>query len=356
MTEPTPAATEDTPSFGEIAGKPIPVLSMDRRNWTPASAASHLEAFLSPAPADTVEGAEKAAETPAPAEAEAAPEAQAGDASDSEGDEAVAASADGNPDQAEVTADAPPPPRRLKIPADAESPEEEVTEEEAIRGYLRHRDYTRKRMADAEAEKARASDYEAVRAERQRIAARLKEVEEALAPPSVDWDKVQREHPDQFPTLWANYQRLEAERAKVSQERAEADAKARADWEAATKDRLAKERELLLAAVPEWRDEAKAKADVQALVTYAKSRGFTDQELQVTDHRLMLLLRDAALGASVRTAKPKVTKDVESKIKTVKPGSAGTVKPKVDADVALVDRFQKSGKLRDAAAVFEKLF
>lgn len=348
MTEPTDA-TEDTLSFGEIAGKPIPVLSMDRRNWTPASAASHLEAFLSPAPADTEPGAEKAAETPAPAEADAAPEAEAEP-------EESAPPAEGNPDQAEVAEDAPPPPRRLKIPADAESPEEEVTEEEAIRGYLRHRDYTRKRMADAEAEKARASDYEAVRAERQRIAARLKEVEDALAPPTVDWDKVQREHPDQFPTLWANYQRLEAERAKVAQERAEADAKARADWEASMKDRMTKERELLLAAVPEWRDEAKAKADVQALVTYAKSRGFTDQELQVTDHRLMLLLRDAALGASVRTAKPKVTKDVESKIKTVKPGSAGTVKPKVDADVALVDRFQKSGKLRDAAAVFEKLF
>lgn len=329
MTEPTTAATEDrqAPAF-----------------LTPETAGPLLESYLFPAPADPKDGDEQ----PAEAQAEAEPEAEAEA-------ETPAEAAEGESDlPAEEAAPSEPQPRRFRVKVDAD--EVEVTEDELLRGYQRQADYTRKTMSLSDERKAFAAEQESVRAERQRIAARLKEVEDALAPPAVDWDKVQREHPDQFPTLWANYQRLEAERAKVSQERAEADAKARADWEAATKDRLAKERELLLAAVPEWRDEAKAKADVQALVTYAKSRGFTDQELQVTDHRLMLLLRDAALGASVRTAKPKVTKDVESRIKTVKPGSAGTVKPKVDADVALVDRFQKSGKLRDAAAVFEKLF
>ena len=336
MPESTPAATEDRqgPAF-----------------LTPETAGPLLEDFLFPAPADQKESAEQpaAAET---AEAETATTEATGETQEAE---EAAESAEAPDAQSQETSQ--PPVRKVRLDDGSEREVQETELEEAYRRKdAQWADYTRKTQALAEERKAFLAEQESVRAERQRYAARLKELDEALKPPAVDWDAIQREHPDQFPTLWANYQRLESERQRAAQERAEAEAKVRADWEVSMKDQMAKQRELLLAAVPEWRDAEKAKADSAALVAYAKSIGFTDQEIQLTDHRIAVALRDAAFGASIRKTKPQATKVVESKIKTAKPGSAGTVKPKVDADVALADRFQRSGRIQDAAAIFEKLF
>jgi len=337
MTEETAAVPEDRQGPASLTLK---------------TASPLLEALYFSAPADQKETPEQPAEPVDSTDAEATTEEPDGETQTETQDAAEPTDAPDAP-----TEEPQPTVRRVRLDDGSEREVQDADLEEAYRRKeAQWADYTRKTQALAEERKAFEPERESVRAERQRLAARLKDLEEALKPPSVDWDAIQREHPDQFPTLWANYQRLESERQRVAHERAEADAKARADQEAVIRDQMAKQRELLLAAVPEWRDAEKAKAETAALVSYAKSKGFTDEELHVTDHRLLLLLRDAALGASVRKAKPAATRAVESKIRPAKPGATAAAKPKVDPTEALVSRFQKSGSVKDAASIFEKLF
>ena len=114
--------------------------------------------------------------------------------------------------------------------------------------------------------------------------------------------------------------------------------------------RLVEEQKKLLELVPEWKDpevEAKEKA---AIVTYARSRGFTDAELgAATDSRIIDMMRKAHLYETLQSQKPIAKKKVKTAPKMVKSGQ-----PKNKGDSATerkrkaFDRLSKSNS-RDAA-------
>lgn len=114
--------------------------------------------------------------------------------------------------------------------------------------------------------------------------------------------------------------------------------------------RLVEEQKKLLELVPEWKDpevEAKEKA---AIVTYARSRGFTDAELgAATDSRIIDMMRKAHLYETLQSQKPIAKKKVKTAPKMVKSGQ-----PKNKGDSATerkrkaFDRLSKSNS-REAA-------
>ena len=118
-------------------------------------------------------------------------------------------------------------------------------------------------------------------------------------------------------------------------------------------ENLQREQAKLLEMIPEWKDsevEAKEKA---ALVSYAKERGWTDQELASTvDSRYIELMRKAYLFDNLQSGKPIAKKKVKAAPKMVKSGQ-----PKSKADSAS-DRkrkaFEKLKKTnsRDAAVQY----
>jgi len=86
---------------------------------------------------------------------------------------------------------------------------------------------------------------------------------------------------------------------------------------------LQAEHQRLLDAVPEWRDQTKFQEASKQLTSYASTRGFTPAELSgVTDHRYLLVLRDAAraqdLQAQVDTLKAQLEGKTAATLKLVR--------------------------------------
>lgn len=282
-------------------------------------------------------------------------------ASDSPADEEPVADEEEHPEEEEVesseesdeTEEAPPveatQPRKLRIPKE-DGTHEEVDEDEAVKGYMRREDYTRKRMADAEREKEREAEFAKVREERQRYATALAELETALKPAQPDWEKIQKEAPEQFPALFAQYQIEERNYLTAQQERQKADLQVMKDRAEQRAKLQLEEKAKLLEKMPDL-----SKPEVrETLGTYLKAQGFTDEEIAGTDrHELFVMARKAQLYDEAMKQKPKVQQKVESKIRPAKPGASASVRPAKSQIERDVKRLEKTGSIQDAAKVFE---
>ena len=93
---------------------------------------------------------------------------------------------------------------------------------------------------------------------------------------------------------------------------------------------LQAERQALLKAVPEWESEAIATKEKQQIAADLKARGYTDRDIQgLSDHKAVLLARDAMLYRAQKVAGSVLEKQVRAAPKIIKPGSTG--KPNTNA-------------------------
>lgn len=75
--------------------------------------------------------------------------------------------------------------------------------------------------------------------------------------------------------------------------------------ERVNRERISRETEALLRAVPEWSDAQAVKADLSAITAHLQGYGITAADLeQVTDHRLLRYFRDQARLAAKLATKP----------------------------------------------------
>lgn len=264
---------------------------------------------------------------------------------------------EGAGDEQEETTEQQSQPRIHKVKVDGE--EIEVPEDELIKGYSRTADYTRKTQALAEKTKAFEAEANAVREERRQYAQSLKQLEEVIqsaAPAEPDWDTLRNElPPDEFAATWADWQRHEQQRQAVARERQRAEQAAQQDEAKRLQGFVEAERAKLLEELPAWKDETVAKKEKGELVEFAKSRGFTEDELgQVYDHRVITLLRDAMLHDRIQKAKPAVREKIE-KVKAATPGAAGAQRRVVSEETKARQRLAKTGRIDDAARVIEGL-
>ena len=118
---------------------------------------------------------------------------------------------------------------------------------------------------------------------------------------------------------------------------------------------LASQQEALLAALPDWKDPKKAKAEKALVIESAKAAGFTDEDLKsVYDHRLVLLLRKAALFDQMVSKRQGIKPVVNNGPRPAKPGAAGRVSTTTEATRAK-QRLAKTGRVDDAASAIELL-
>lgn len=233
---------------------------------------------------------------------------------------------------------------------------------EMKRGQLRQQDYTRKTQAAAELRKNAEAELAQARAAREQYAAKLDQFAKALPPlKEPDWDQIKRDDPDNYPTLYADFKRdkedreaLEAEQKRVSDER-------KADWETQRAAFIDSEKEKLLDAIPEWKDEKVAAKEKKAIAEYAL-KSFSKEELSnVADHRVMVMLRKAMRFDEMQT-KGKIKlgdKVVKAKPKTLQPGGRQTVKLRDTGRRKELERrsrqLARTGSVKDAARAFEAL-
>lgn len=230
--------------------------------------------------------------------------------------------------------------------------EQKVTLDELLNGYQRTADYTRKTQAIAEQRKQAEAELAAARVERQRYAETLRQLEAQMnqAQPEPDWNKLYAEDPLEYVRQkdawrdrreWA--QALQSEQARLAQLQ-------QVEQRALLEQHLAVERQRLVEAIPEWRDDQRAAKEREAIVTWAKRAGFSDQEIsQSYDHRAVNVLRKAMLYdelMSKNLADKQTPRAVPAMARPGVPPSKNETSSKARREA--LSRLSKSGRIEDA--------
>lgn len=243
---------------------------------------------------------------------------------------------------------------RVKV----DNEELEVDLDELIKGYSRTSDYTKKTQTLAEQRKAveaeRVKIEEAAKL-RDTYAERLQVIEQMLTQPEEDISGLKDSDPIGYAVKMAEKVEREKQLAAVREERQKVLAQQQADQQQRLSQHLSQESERLRAAIPDLADDVKGEVIRKEIRGFAKSIGFTDQELsQVYDHRAVLALYKAMQYDKLQKGKPAVVKKVADAPKTMKPGVASQVDVEADATKKLMGQLRKSGKKGDAAKIFER--
>ena len=232
-----------------------------------------------------------------------------------------------------------------------------VTLEELQNGYSRTQDYTRKTQQIAEVRKQVEQETQAVRAERQQYAQLLGALQAQLqaTEPQVDMDRLYNEDPIE----WVRTKEVMRERQEkalaIQAEQQRLSQLSQYEQQRAMEEQLSKEKDALLAALPEWRDPKKAQAEKALVVESAKAAGFSEDDLKsVYDHRLVLLLRKAGLYDQMVSKRQGIKPVVNNGPRPAKPGAAGRVSTTTEA-VRAKQRLAKTGRVDDAASAIELL-
>lgn len=242
-----------------------------------------------------------------------------------------------------------PPSYRVKIAGE----EVEVPLTELIKGYSREADYTRKTMAHGETVKAFEAERQQFSAERERTTNLLRALEQTFSAPAYtqeQLDFLRVNNPAEYAAAVADEVRRRDQAATVQAERQRLERQSEADRRKAFEEAAQSEHAKLLEVRPDWKDETKQKAAMDAAKAYAKSLGVTDEEFDSTDHRTRIALYDAAQYRALQAKAPKVRERVEA-VRTATPGSA--VRPGRATEVARAQkRLTETGSVDDAARVF----
>ena len=246
--------------------------------------------------------------------------------------------------------------------------EQEVTEEELLKGYSRQQDYTRKtqelseyrRQLDeagqyyqqevAKTQEARQQYIRSLSDAAQLNLASLKEYQ------NIDWERLKAEDKeeyltkrDEFREAQANIQQLQQAQAQENEYQAQEHQQQFNHWAQEEYTKLVK-------LIPAWGVPEQQKAIAADLRTFANSKGFNDEEVkQLFDHRSIIILMQAkAWEDSQRKAQNLKTKKVKKKVKVVKSGK-GVEKSASNKAVrhTKMKRLKQSGHVNDAVGLFE---
>jgi Tfp pilus assembly protein PilN len=241
----------------------------------------------------------------------------------------------------------------------ANGEELEVTLDELLNGYSRTADYQKKTQSLAEQRKA-------VEAERQKIdeaakvrdtyAQRLQVIEQLLSTEETEnLAELKDSDPIAYAIKVAERSEKEKQLAAVKQERMRVQQEQAQIQQQQLQRHVQAEQEKLKTLIPEFKDEAKAEVVRKDIRNYAKSIGFSDQELsQVYDSRAVQTLYKAMMYEKLQSGKGMLNKKVQSAPKTLRPGTSNPQSSEMEATRKDFERLRKTGNKNDAAKLFEK--
>lgn len=235
----------------------------------------------------------------------------------------------------------------------------EVPLSELKNGYQRQADYTRKTMAVAEASKAAEAEASKAKAERAAYAQNLQKMQAMLEGSIEAQQNWTEERIAADPVGYLQQQRIANERqAKLQQVYAEQQRVAsltQAENQQALARHLEAQQQELLAKLPEWKDNAKATAEKNAIRDYLLDAGYQESDVSsITDARAVVMARKAMLFDQMVSKAQVAAKKVSTLPTKVERPGAGDA-PTVDRRSAAFQKLAKSGRVEDAAAVFATL-
>ena len=236
----------------------------------------------------------------------------------------------------------------------------EVTIDELQSSYSRQADYTRKTQDLAQQRKTVEEQQSEVAKNEAIYKELLPKMEAALSESLGDepnWETLYSNDPIGYVRerdLWnEKQQKLQAVQAEQQRLQEEAQAKQQEQIQ----NYMQYGDKQLLKIVPEWKDQSIAQKEKLAIRDHAiNDLGFTAEEInQVYDYRLLMGLRNSWMQNKTQKAvKKKPTQKASARNRVAKPGSVSRKKTSTPLKKSKA-RLAKSGKVQDAAKVFEQL-
>ena len=219
-------------------------------------------------------------------------------------------------------------------------------------------DYTKKTQQVAEQRRAVEAEQKAIdeaKYLRDAYAERLQAMEQYMTAqqPTVDLEELKESDPIGYAVRVAEMsqnkeklQAIHAEQSRIAEQQ-------HAEQQQYIANYLSEQSAKLSESLPEYSDPVKGEALRSDLRSFAKNLGFSDQELsQVRDARHVMALYKAMQYDKLQQAKPGINKRVIEPPKTIKTGNSNSAKNSDQAKRQMA-QLQKTGRVRDAASVFE---
>lgn len=249
----------------------------------------------------------------------------------------------------------------ITIEVDGKSVEIKKSElAEKYKDGLRQADYTRKTMEVAEQRKAADAETAKAREERVKYAQGLQQAQTLLnaqlsEQSQIDWQKLLETDPVEYLKQQHLANDRQAKLNRIGHEQQQLHARFQAEQAQQMESFLQTQQQELLAKLPDWKDESKAKAEQGAIASYLKEQGLTDKEVSsITDHRVVLMSRKAMLYDQMMSKAQAAAKKVSAlPQRTEKPGVSES--NPLDGRTSAMKRLEKSGSVRDAASLFSLL-
>jgi hypothetical protein len=237
--------------------------------------------------------------------------------------------------------------------------DERVTLKEALAGYQRQADYTRKTEEVANARKVIAAEQAEARRARDEYSRVLGVILERLGPESGEptaeqWNTLRQSDPNSYATQWADYQRREVQRNAVKEEQRRLANEKVLETAQTVRAHIEGERAKLVSKLPVLAHPEKGPAEMKAMREYAsKTFNFSDAELdQAYDHRMLLMLDKARKWDTHQAALAKAKGKIEGATQVSAPGARQPPRAaKTLAKKAAQDKFNKTGNIEDAVSL-----
>lgn len=259
---------------------------------------------------------------------------------------------------------------------DHEGKDVTLKESDLVNGYKAQKASTEKYEAAAALRKQAEVESAKAREERQKYAAGLQQAQVVLMAAMReqekqvgDWHRLREENPTEFLKQWHLFNERQAAFKNNEGQRQQLAAAEQHEQRLAFTSRLQSEHEKLLAQLPEWKNPEKMTAEHGRIAKDLIARGFTEEHVfgetlpdgspnpskpGITDHRLLLLARDAMLYREMM-AKAKAAADKVTNLPTrVERPGGGETNP-LDGRTVAMKRLGQSGSVQDAAAAFKAL-
>jgi hypothetical protein len=250
------------------------------------------------------------------------------------------------------------PKRTFRIKAAGE--DREVTEQELIEGYQLGADYTKKtqKLSDerktVEAERAKIQEATKLR---DQYAQRLQMMEQFLNQQNKgeNLEALKELDPIGYAVKVAEMSQREKQLAVLQQEQQRIAQQQQAEQSERLQYHLAEESQKLSSVIPGYANPKEGDSIRKDIREYAKSIGWSDQELAgLYDSRAVLSLYHGMKYAKLQSNKPSVNKKLEAAPKMLKAGTSQPRNSEAEQNQKLRAKLQQTGKIRDAALLFEK--
>ena len=245
--------------------------------------------------------------------------------------------------------------------------EQEVTLDELTKGYSRQSDYTRKTeklsqdrksVEEKNAEYTRLNEEAKIKRDQYENQLQVLSQQLQITEQNVDMDRLYQEDPAEYVKQKADQDRRKELLQASEQEQNRIRYEKQQESEKHYSHYLDNERKLLADKLPIYADKEKGPEFIKNLTGYAKSIGYTDQEISMlVDHRAVMMLASAYRYDKLKKANLK-NKKVTKVSKVVSSSS-----PQVNDDSDVVKRMnlkkatlKKTGKVQDAVSILEQMY